>query len=176
MLFIRKSGAINLSCGLCPPVGDLPMFPNNIRCLPFKSYERLAKYNPGYSKWFVRYSFMHIHIVFLLVCFLFFRFGEITKADALLNGIILLLAIFGFTSMLDKKHYGFIGMLLTSIGIAVFVLVKGDWFGLNTFVPFGSVIVAAYFTLAALIVGWFYKTELLAFFYNPFLIIRRYLY
>ncbi|MFN8316447.1 MAG: sterol desaturase family protein [Chitinophagales bacterium] len=120
----------------------------------------LQKYNPGYSKWFVRYSFMHIHIVFLLVCFLFFRFGEITKADALLNGIMLLLAVFGFTAMLDKKHYGFMGMLFTSIGIVVFVLVKGDWFGLNSFVPFGSVAVVTYFTLAALIVGWFYKTEL----------------
>lgn len=85
MLFIRKNGAINLSCGLCPPVGDPQMFPNNIHCLRLK-YEPLAKV-PGYSKWFVRYSFMHIHIVFLLVCFLFFRFGEITKADALLNGI-----------------------------------------------------------------------------------------
>lgn len=120
----------------------------------------LQKYNPGYSKWFVRYSFMHIHIVFLLVCFLFFRFGEITKADALLNGIMLLLAVFGFTSMLDKKLYGFMGMLITSISIVVFVLVKGDWFGLNSFVPFGSVAIATYFTLAALIVGWFYKTEL----------------
>jgi hypothetical protein len=91
---------------------------------------------------------------------LFFRFGEITKADALLNGIMLLLAVFGFTSMLDKKLYGFMGMLITSIGIAVFALIEGDWFGLNSFVPFGSVAVATYFTLAALIVGWFYKTEL----------------
>ncbi len=119
----------------------------------------LKKYNLGYSKWFTRFSFLHINVVFLLVCFLFFRFGEITKADALLNGIFLMLAIFGFTSMLDKKHYGFIGMLVTSIGIAIFILVKGDWFGLNTFVPIGSVIVVAYFVLVAIVAGWFYKTE-----------------
>lgn len=120
----------------------------------------LEKYNPGYSKWFVRLSLIHIHILFLLVCFLFFRFGEISKTEALVNGIILLLAIFGFTSLLDKKQYGFISMLIISIGIAIFGLAKGDWFGLNTFVPFGSVLVVLYFTAVTLTAGWFYKTEL----------------
>jgi hypothetical protein len=120
----------------------------------------LKKYDPGYSKWFIRLSFIHIHILFLLVCFLFFRFGEISKTEALVNGIILLLAIFGFTSMLDKKQYGFISMLFVSVGIAIFGLVRGDWFGLNTFVPFGHVLVVAYFAAVTLTAGWFYKAEL----------------
>lgn len=72
----------------------------------------LEKCNPGYSKWFVRLCFIYIQILFLLVCFMFFRFGEISKAEALANGIFLLLTIFAFTSLLDKKQYGFISMLL----------------------------------------------------------------
>jgi sterol desaturase/sphingolipid hydroxylase (fatty acid hydroxylase superfamily) len=119
----------------------------------------LNKYNPGYSKWFTGFSFIHINAIFLLVLFLFFRFGEISKPDALANGIFLLLAIFGFTSLLDKKQYGFISMMLISASIAIFGLVKGDWFGLNTFVPFGSVLVVTYFTAVAFTAGWFYKTE-----------------
>jgi alkylglycerol monooxygenase len=119
----------------------------------------LKKYNPGYSKWFTRCCFIHINILFLLVCFLFFRFGEISKSDALVNGILLLLSIFGFTSLLDKKLYGIISMLLVSTAIAIFGWMKGDWFGLNTFIPFGSFIVVIYFLAAALIAIRFYKTE-----------------
>lgn len=85
----------------------------------------------------------------LLIAMPGFRFGEISKSEALVNGIFLLLAIFGFTSLLDKKQYGFISMLIVSMGIAVFASVKGDWFGLNTFVPFGSVLVVSYFTSVA---------------------------
>jgi alkylglycerol monooxygenase len=119
----------------------------------------LKKYNPGYSKWFTRLSFIHIHVLFLLVYFLFFRFGEISQPEALLNGIFLLLAIFGFTSLLDKKQYGFISMLFVSIAIIFFCLVTGDWFGLNSFVPFGSALVVIYFTAVIFTTGWFYKTE-----------------
>jgi sterol desaturase/sphingolipid hydroxylase (fatty acid hydroxylase superfamily) len=119
----------------------------------------LKKYDPGYSKWFVNLGFLHIHMLFLLVLFLFFRFGEISETDALINGIFLLLAIFGFTSLLDKKQYGVISMLLVSVGIVVFSLVKGDWFGLNSFVPFGSLVVASYFAAVAVTTSWLYKTE-----------------
>lgn len=126
-----------------------------------KKMSDLKKYNPGYSKNFVRFSFIHINMLFLLVCFLFFRFGEISREEALANGIFLLLAIFAFTSMLDKKQYGFISMLLVSIGIAVFCVVNGDWFGLNTFIPFGSFLVVTYFMGVTIITaGWFYATEL----------------
>ncbi|MGE0638288.1 MAG: sterol desaturase family protein, partial [Bacteroidia bacterium] len=120
----------------------------------------LKKYNPGYSKLFTSFSFIHINILFLLVCFLFFRFGEISKPEAFANGIFLLLAILSFTSLLDKKLYGIISMLFVSAGIVVFGLVKGDWFGLNTFIPFGSVLVITYFMAVAIAATWFYKTEL----------------
>lgn len=128
--------------------------------LTIQKMSDLKKYNPGYSKWFTGFSFLHIHILFLLVSFLFFRLGEISKTEALVNGIFLLLAIFGFTSLLDKKQYGFVSMLFISAGIAVFGLVKGDWFGLNAFVPFGSSLVVIYFLGVALTATWFYKTEL----------------
>lgn len=120
----------------------------------------LQKYNPGYGKWFVRFSFMHILVVFMLVSFLFFRFGEIGKAEALQNGILLLCAIVGFTSMLDKKQYGFMAMVFTSIAIVFFIFMEGDWFGLNTFVPIGSMVVVVYFLMVTGITGWFYKTEM----------------
>ncbi len=119
----------------------------------------LKKYNPVYSNWFRAFSVTHMSVIFLLLCFLFFRFGEITKTEALINGMLLLLAIFGFTSLLDKKQYGVASLVLVSIGIVAYSISKGDWFGLNSFLPLGSVIVAIYFALTAIAATWFYKSE-----------------
>jgi hypothetical protein len=68
--------------------------------------------------------------------------------------------IFGFTALLDKKLYGILAMLLTSVGIVAYTFATGDWFGLNQFMPMGNIAVAAYFSVAAITSAWFYKTEL----------------
>lgn len=122
----------------------------------------LKKHNPVYSNWFSAFSVTHLTVIFLLLCFLFFRFGEISKTEALVNGVLLMLAIFGFTALLDKKKYGMISMVLVGAGIVCFSVARGDWFGLNGFLPMGSVVVACYFAVTALAAAWFYKTELSA--------------
>ena len=122
----------------------------------------LKKYYPTYSNRFTAFSVVYLSVIFALLCFLFFRFGEISNADALINGLILMAVIFGFTSLLDKKLYGLISLLAVSLAIAAFCTLKGDWFGLNTFMPMGSLLVAAYFIATASMAGWFYKNELSA--------------
>jgi alkylglycerol monooxygenase len=120
----------------------------------------LKKYNPFYSKWFTAFSVVHMSVIFGLLCFLFFRFGEIEKSEALLNGVFLLLAIFGFTSLLDKKQYGLISMLAVAVLVVVYCVSQRDWFGINGFVPAGSVAIAFYFSVTAIAALWFYKNEL----------------
>jgi alkylglycerol monooxygenase len=120
----------------------------------------LKKYAPVYSNSFRAFSVVYLSVIFLLLCFLFFRFGEITQTEALVNGILLLLAIFGFTALLDKKQYGMVSILLVSVGIVAFSITKGDWFGLNTFLPLGSIMVTIYFASTAIAAIWFYKKEL----------------
>lgn len=122
--------------------------------------DELKKYNPVYSKAFRAFSVVHLIVIFLLLSFLFFRFGEITKTEALINGIFLLLAIFGFTALLDKKQYGIASLGLVSIGIVAFCITQGDWFGLDTFLPYGSLLVAGYFATTGIAAAWFYKAEL----------------
>jgi alkylglycerol monooxygenase len=119
----------------------------------------LKKYDPAYSNWFRGFAVLHLSAIFLLLCFLFFRFGEISEREALLNGVFLMLAIFGFTGLLDKKSYGLISMIALSAGVVLFCIIRGDWFGINTFIGFGSGLVAAYFVLSALTAYWFYQRE-----------------
>ena len=68
--------------------------------------EELQKYSPTYTSAFRAFALMHLTVIFSLLCFLFFRFGEITQAEALTNGGLLFAAIFAFTAFLDKKLLG----------------------------------------------------------------------
>jgi len=128
--------------------------------LTIEKMSDLRKYKPVYSTGFSAFSVVHLSVIFLLLSFLFFRFGEITKSEALVNGIFLLLAIFGFTALLDKKQYGVLSLAAVAIGIVAFCIRQGDWFGLNTFLPLGSIMVAVYFAATAVVAAWFYKSEL----------------
>lgn len=120
----------------------------------------LKKYNPVYSNWFSAFSIIHISVIFLLLSFLFYRFGEITREDALLNGAFLMLAIFGFTALLDKKDYGIISMLLVSAAVVTFCIVRGDWFGLQETMHISGIVVAVYFVVISIAAFMFYRNEL----------------
>lgn len=119
----------------------------------------LKKYDPVYSKLLRAFSIVHLSAVFLLLCFLFYRFGEITEREAFINGVFLLAAIFGFTSFLDKKAYGLVAMLAVAGAVVAYCLLNGEWFGLNAFMPYGSFVVTLYFLLSSLCAVWFYARE-----------------
>lgn len=122
--------------------------------------DELKKYNPVYSNWFRAFSVTHITVIFLLLSFLFYRFGEITRNEALLNGAFLVLAIFGFTALLDKKQYGIISMLLVSAAVIVYCVMQGDWFGMNETMHISGMVVALYFAVAFVASLVFYRTEI----------------
>lgn len=120
----------------------------------------LKKYAPVYSKGFKAFSLIHISITFLLLSFLFFRFGEISEQKALQYGLILMAGIFGFTGLLDKKAYGLVSMLIVSAVVAGLSFYRGDWFGLNTFLAYGSTLVIGYFVVSSAAALWFYNYDL----------------
>lgn len=120
----------------------------------------LKKYRPQYSSGFLGFSLVHITVTFLLLCFLFFRFGEISNQEAMVYGLFLFANIFGFTSLLDKKPYGLVSMLLACGAVVGYSTIKADWFGLNEFLRGGVAVVAAYFLLVGLLSVWFYVKEL----------------
>jgi hypothetical protein len=122
--------------------------------------DELQKYSPTYSLAFRAFSLVHLTVIFSLLCFLFFRFGEITQAEALINGGLLFAAIFGFTSFLDKKLYGFISMLVVTAGLTVYPIITQDWFGLNQFLPSGHIYISLYFFGAFTTSMLFWRKEL----------------
>lgn len=122
--------------------------------------DQLQKYNPTYSKAFRAASLVHLTVIFSLLCFLFFRFGEVTQTQALINGGLLLAAIFAFTAFLDKKLYGLISMLIVCAGLTIYPIVTADWFGLNLFLPMGHIYISVYFFGAFVSSLTFWRKEL----------------
>jgi alkylglycerol monooxygenase len=124
--------------------------------------DELRKYDPTYSRAFVAFSFLHLNVIFLLVCFLFSRFGEIQRQGALTYGMLLFAAVFGFTAILDKRLMGVVSHNVLALIVIGICAVYGNWFGLNTFLPYGSNLLGIYFLLSALLFTMFYVKELRA--------------
>ncbi|MCS6934409.1 MAG: sterol desaturase family protein [Chitinophagales bacterium] len=119
----------------------------------------LVKYRPAYSAAFQTFALLHLIVTFLLLSFLFWRFGEITQREALTYGIFLLVNIFGFTSLLDKTWYGLAVMLLSCAYAAGSCISAADWYGIGILIPRGHILVCAYYFIAGALSLWFYFTE-----------------
>ena len=95
------------------------------------------KYEPQYSKGFLVWSLGQLMFTLSLLCFFFYRIGEISHTETIIYGIFLLISIFAYTSVMDKKTYGVVATIIqTGIGIGV-ILQTGDWFGLKSILSFG---------------------------------------
>jgi hypothetical protein len=117
------------------------------------------KHNPEYSGAFLMWSFLQMVFTLALMCFLFYRIDQIPHSDTLLYGAFLLVSIFAYTSVMDKKFYGIFAMAIqTTFGIAI-IVTKADWFGLSDIWSFAPIILAGYFMISAISALIFQLTE-----------------
>jgi sterol desaturase/sphingolipid hydroxylase (fatty acid hydroxylase superfamily) len=117
------------------------------------------KYAARDAKFLGAISIIHFVIHLLLILFMFFNYAEIGFNNLLLCGGIIFLGIFSYTSLMDGHKYAMIFELLrTSIGLFV-IITTADWFGLNAYASFGSILVAGYFVLSSIASVYFLYWE-----------------
>ncbi len=103
-----------------------------------EDFDTFEKFDPVYSKGFVAWSFFQMLTSLVTLCFFFYRMGQIPYTETLLSGGFLLVSIFAYTSVMDKKNYGVLASVLQAgFGIAI-ILLTGDWFGLKNVLPVGT--------------------------------------
>jgi alkylglycerol monooxygenase len=125
-----------------------------------KDVRHFEKFQPDYSKRFVRWNYIQVSGNFMLMSFLFFNIGQLKgNHQYLYYGFFLLYSIFSFTSLMDKKFYGMVLECVKVLIAAFIVYRRGDWFGLDQFWATGSVFVLAYFALGAFAAVYFYFWE-----------------
>ena len=109
-----------------------------------------TKYHTYESKWMSGLAIFHFVVHAALILFMFFNFGVIGINNLLICGGIVFLGIFSYTSLMDGSKYAIVfETLRTAFGLYI-IITTGNWFGLNAFLSFGSILIASYF-----VVSWF---------------------
>ena len=108
------------------------------------------KYEPETSSLKVSWSLIQLVVTTLLMYFMFYNYGNLTSTELLMYGAIVFIGVFGYTTIMDNKMYGLIfELIFCGCGIYL-ILNSGDWFGINTYITYGSYIMLFYFAITVL--------------------------
>lgn len=108
------------------------------------------RYTTRTSKAFNSYIVFQLMATTLFLWFMFFNFTEIGFDGLLLFGAFVFTGVYGYTTLMDRKPYAVYIEIFRGI-CGIFLLVyTGDWFGISTFVHFGTWFVLLYFSITIL--------------------------
>ncbi len=121
------------------------------------------KYNTKTSVSLQIWSSFQLLFTILMMLFLFYNVGNILENYSygiiVLYGMIVFVGIYSYTSLLDGYKYT---ILFETIKIALgfFVILSShDWYGINSYVSYGSLCMALYFVLSFLATVYFSFVE-----------------
>ncbi len=113
------------------------------------------KYKTFDSKWMSGTSIIHFVIHLILILWMFYNYGEIGFQNLLICGGIVFLGIFSYTSLMDGSPFAIVfETIRTSIALYI-IWTTGDWFGLNSVVSIGSVLIVIYFMVSLFVSSYF---------------------
>ncbi|MFK2820741.1 sterol desaturase family protein [Flavobacteriaceae sp. LMIT009] len=108
------------------------------------------KYEPETSSLKISWSLIQLVVTTVLMYFMFYNYGNLTSTELLMYGAIVFIGVFGYTTIMDNKMYGLIfELIFCGYGIYL-ILNSGDWFGINTYITYGSYMMLFYFAITVL--------------------------
>lgn len=114
------------------------------------------RYSTPSSKAFNGYMIFQLLFTLFLLLFMFYNYANIGFNGLLFFGAFVFIGIYGYTTLMDRTYYAvYIEVFRGFAGLILIGMTK-DWFGIDTFVPWGSTGVAIYFALT--IIGGVYFT------------------
>ena len=110
----------------------------------------MTKYETSSSSALTGWSIMHLLVTTVLMLFMFYNYGNIGFNNLLIYGAIVFLGIYAYTSLMDKSKYAiFFESARTILGIGI-IYTTSDWFGVNNFITYGSIVVTIYFVISTI--------------------------
>lgn len=104
------------------------------------------------------YAIFQMLFSLLLLLFMFYNYSEIGFLGLLLFGAFIFVGIYGYTSIMDRSTFAVWIEIARGLAGLFIIGYYGDWFGINAYVSFGSLVVAFYFLIT--IAGGVYFTYL----------------
>ena len=106
------------------------------------------KFRTNPSKLLIVSSVIQLVITLLLVLFMFYNYSDIGFQNLLIYALILFLGVYSYTSVMENNKYSILfETLRASLGFYI-IYTNSDWFGLNAYFSFGSILIAFYFVIS----------------------------
>ena len=119
------------------------------------------KYETEASARFKGYILLQMLVTLGLLLFMFYNFSAIGYEGLLVYGGFLFLAVFGYSSLMDRQRYALYVEAFRAVAGGVFIYLTGDWFGINTYFEQAGLFLQCYFlfTLFAAVYFTFFEKE-----------------
>ena len=141
------------------PTGWRP--PDVIEKYPLHTVEDVygfERYTTPASRALNGYAIFQLLSTMFLLLFMFYNYSNIGFDGLMLFGTFVFVGIYGYTSLMDRERYAvWIEVARAVLGIGL-ILLEGDWFGINSYLSWGSFLVTLYFLITLL--GGIYFTYL----------------
>ena len=108
------------------------------------------RYDTPASNGLKLYVVLQMLLSVALLLFMFYNYANIGFTNLIVFGAFVFFGIFSYTILMDRlKIAAFTEGLRAVLGIA-YILVLGDWFGLNTYLGNGTILMIIYFAITLL--------------------------
>ena len=96
------------------------------------------------------YAIFQMLFTLILLLFMFYSYSDIGFDGLLLFGAYVFIGIYGYTSLMDRDRSAVWIEALRGVAGIWLIWTTGDWFGIDTLLPLGSLIVGVYFLVTIL--------------------------
>jgi len=117
------------------------------------------RYAPPVSGLLKAWSGVQMSSVFIFVLYMFGNLASIGSPGIFLYGAFVFLSVNAYSELMDRNRYAIWWELLKNLYGIVLIAGSGDWFGLNSYIPGGSVIIAGWFVVTTLVTYWIASRE-----------------
>ncbi|TAI46755.1 sterol desaturase family protein [Flagellimonas allohymeniacidonis] len=93
------------------------------------------------------YSIFQLLANTALMMFMFYNYAEIGFEGLLFYGAFVFVGIYGYTTLMDRDSYAVWVELFRGIAGLALIVLTGDWFGFNSYLPIGAYLVSLYFSI-----------------------------
>lgn len=108
------------------------------------------RYQTPSSKALKGYSIFQLFATLFFLLFMFYNYSNIGFDGLLLFGAFVFVGIYGYTTLMDRTSYAIWIEVVRGLAGLVLIHIEKDWFGINQYLSFGSVLVGAYFAITIL--------------------------
>ncbi len=114
------------------------------------------RYDTPASKALKGYAIFQLFATLFFLLFMFFNYANSSFENLLVYGAFVFVGVYGYTTLMDRTSYAvWIEVVRGIFGLGLVIYTK-DWFGMNTYFDYASILVEMYFL--ATIIGGVYFT------------------